>query len=129
MDFHSGTPPSRQLVEQVLDVLSRGDLGAGDRLPSVRSFAADALVNPNTVGRAYRELLILGITEGRNGSGVYVTASGPDIARHLRLAGTLAGFRSAARAALSAGHDRGGLVRALRELSPTSPNGSARVKP
>jgi len=34
----------------------------------------EALVNPNTVARAYRELELRGLVEGRSGSGVYVKA-------------------------------------------------------
>ena len=56
VDPHSAVPPSKQLVQQVLDAIARGDTGIADRLPSVRSMAAMALVNPNTVGKAYREL-------------------------------------------------------------------------
>ncbi|MEZ6009974.1 MAG: GntR family transcriptional regulator [Planctomycetota bacterium] len=47
--------------------------GAGERLPSVRALAADVLVNPNTVRKAYRDLEALGVAAGRTGSGVYVT--------------------------------------------------------
>jgi len=77
----------------------------GDKLPSVRGVAAEALVNPNTVAKAWRDLEHLGVTEGRNGSGVFVTAAGPEVARALRLAETLAAFRAAAAAARRAGHD------------------------
>ncbi len=52
VDPHSEVPPSKQLVQQVLDAIARGDLETGDRLPSVRGMAAEALVNPNTVGKA-----------------------------------------------------------------------------
>ena len=95
IDPHSDSPPSRQIVERVLDAVARGELTAGDRLPSVRALAADALVNPNTVGKAYRELESLGVTAGKNGSGVYVTARGPAIARRLRQATTLDAFEAA----------------------------------
>ena len=60
VDPHSETPPSRQLVDSVLDAMARGELGADGRLPSIRAMAADVLVNPNTVGKAYRELEHLG---------------------------------------------------------------------
>lgn len=114
VDPNSLVPPSQQLVAAVLDAIARGELQPGDKLPSVRGLAADALVNPNTVTKAYRDLEHLGATVGRNGSGVYVTEAGPDVARAIRLAETLATFRSAAEAALRAGHDRTVLDEALR---------------
>jgi len=106
VDPHSLVPPSQQLVAAVLDAIARGELGSGDRLPSVRGLAAEALVNPNTVTKAYRDLEHLGATEGRNGSGVYVTPAGPDVARAIRSAETLAAFRDAARQAVRAGHEQ-----------------------
>ncbi|MBL8897988.1 MAG: GntR family transcriptional regulator, partial [Planctomycetes bacterium] len=60
VDSTSTVPPSRQLVEGVLDAIARGALEEGARLPSVRELAAEALVNPNTVAKAYRELQWLG---------------------------------------------------------------------
>lgn len=104
VDPHAETPPSRQLVDAVLDAIARGDLGCDDRLPSVRAMAAEALVNPNTVSKAYRELEHLGVSRSRNGSGVFVTEAGVHKARALRLEQTLAQLHKAAAAALAAGH-------------------------
>ena len=105
VDPDSLVPPSQQLVAAILDAIAAGELGVGDKLPSVRGLAAEALVNPNTVTKAYRDLEHLGATEGRHGSGVYVTAAGPDVARAVRSAETLDAFREAARQAVSAGHE------------------------
>lgn len=117
VDPHSLTPPSQQLVAAVLDAIASGELAVGDKLPSVRGLAASALVNPNTVTKAWRDLEHLGATEGRNGSGVFVTAAGPAVAKALRLAETLAAFRAAVRHALRAGHDAELLEEALRGLA------------
>jgi len=105
VDPTSSTPPSRQIVVALLDRLAGGHYGAGDRLPSVRGLAAEALVNPNTVGKAYRELESLGIVAGRNGAGVFVTARGPRLARRQRRAATLVTLQEAIRCALRAGHE------------------------
>ncbi|MFH0947237.1 MAG: GntR family transcriptional regulator [Planctomycetota bacterium] len=128
IDPHSRTSPSQQLVDQVLDALSRGELGADDRLPSVRSLAASALVNPNTVAKAYRQLEILGATCGRNGSGVYVTAGGVEIARRFRRTDTLLAFREAVLQALSAGHEGPSLEQLLRQLSAHSHRRGTKVR-
>ena len=116
VDPHSQVPPSRQLVEAVLDTVARGDLLPGDRLPSVRTMAADALVNPNTVGKAYRELEFIGVVQGRNGSGVFVTGGGPSLAMDLRRESTLEAYRLAVREALRSGHARAALRAELQIL-------------
>lgn len=113
VDPHSDIPPSRQIVRAVLDAIARGDLAAGDKLPSVRAAAAQALVNPNTIGKAWRELEHMGAVFGRNGAGVFVTDDGPALAQSARLATTLDDFARAARAALDAGHERVALDAAL----------------
>jgi GntR family transcriptional regulator len=117
VDPHSDVPPSRQIVEAVLDQVATGALAPGDRLASVRALAAEALVNPNTVGRAYRDLETLGVVEGRNGSGVFVRAEGPAVARTQRRRATLDAFRRAAREALRAGHETEPLESVLAALS------------
>ena len=113
VDPHSLVPPSQQLVAAVHVAIATSSLRPGDRLPSVRSLAAEALVNPNTVAKAWRDLEHLGVTEGRNGSGVFVTAAGPEVARALRLAETLATFTTAVRQALRAGHSEEALLAAF----------------
>ena len=97
-------PPSRQLVEAVLDAVASGQLVAGAQLPSVRGMAAEALVNHNTVARAWRDLEHLGVIAGENGRGVFVTPEGPGRARELRRDHTLAAFEQALREALRSGH-------------------------
>ena len=80
----SAVPLAHQIVEAVLDAVAAGEISSGDRLPSVRSLAAQALVNPNTVGKAYRELEHRGVVSGRQGAGVFVTEGGPGRARQAR---------------------------------------------
>lgn len=111
VDPHSEVPPSKQLVQQVLDAIASGDIGIGDRLPSVRNMAQVALVNPNTVGKAYRELESLDVVQGRNGSGVFVTETGPKTAKRERGKSTLCAFETALREAVSAGHEAASLQR------------------
>ncbi len=120
VDPASAVSPSRQIAEALLDAMASGELKGGDRLPSVRSLAAEVLVNPNTVERAMRELQGLGVAEGRSGAGVFVTATGPAEARRLRRAATLRALRQALRAAERAGHAPRALrARVRRWLEPT----------
>ena len=81
IDPKSGVPFYRQIIEQVKFGIARGDLQAGDRLPTVRQLAVDLSVNPNTVIRAYRELEIEGMLETHQGSGTFVGDRQPDIDR------------------------------------------------
>ncbi len=115
----SPTPPSRQLVETVLDAIARGELAAGDRLPSIRGLAAEVLVNPNTVARAYRDLESQGVARGKNGLGVFLTDEAPEIAAQARSQTTLATFQRACTEALRNGHSLQTLIDILR--SQTTP--------
>ena len=117
IDTGSETPPSRQLTLRVLDALAAGELDAGAQLPSVRQLAALALVNHNTVARAYRDLEQLGVVRGQNGLGVFVTPRGPALARDERTDATLSAFRRAAREAVRAGHAARELVAILSDIS------------
>jgi GntR family transcriptional regulator len=74
LDSRSGTPPFRQLVEQVINAVNGGRLTPGDRLPSVREVVTQITINPNTVHRAYRELEHLGVTQAHSGLGTYISS-------------------------------------------------------
>ena len=117
IDPRADTPPSRQLVELVLDAVSRGALAPGGKLPSVRKMAGEALVNANTVAKAYRDLEQMGVVQGQNGRGVFVTEAGPSLAAQRRGAATLAAFERAAEEALRSGHDLQDLVTRLTHAS------------
>src|SRR5215469_548112 len=68
----SGTPIYRQIIEQVRLGVATGALVAGDAMPSVRSLAEQNLVNPNTVVKAYAELVRDGVLESHHGKGFFV---------------------------------------------------------
>lgn len=115
VDPDADVPPSRQLVEAVLDAIANGVLEPGAQLPSVRAMAAEAMVNHNTVARAYHELERLGATEGVNGVGVFVTLRAPEVAAAERKAATLITLRRAVAEALRAGHGFEDVQRLLKE--------------
>src|ERR1700722_10078877 len=69
---HVGGPLFVQLREQIQVLVARGALAPGDRLPPVRTLAAQLNVNQITVARAYSELSDLGVVEGRRGGGTFV---------------------------------------------------------
>lgn len=115
VDPDADVPPSRQLVEQVLDAIASARLEPGTQLPSVRVMAAEAMVNHNTVARAYQELERLGATEAVNGVGVFVTLRGPEVALAARRATTLEALRRVLAEALRAGHTFEDVQRLLKE--------------
>lgn len=64
--------PFQQIMDQFRRLIERGELRAGDTLPTVRQLAGDLGVAPNTVARAYAELQNEGlvISDGRRGTQV-----------------------------------------------------------
>jgi GntR family transcriptional regulator len=75
----SGEPIYQQLVRQVTHAITSGALSPGDRLPTIRQLAADLVVNPNTVARAYRELEREGLVESGPRRGTFVTFAPPKL--------------------------------------------------
>ena len=92
VDGRSGVPPYQQIAQQVRQALRMGVLDVGDQLPSVRDVVAVAVVNANTVLKAYRDLEREGLVEARTGQGTYVRARppGPPPGTHARLGRALA---------------------------------------
>lgn len=70
----SEIPIFRQIVRQVQQAVVRGQLEVGEQLPPVRTLAESLVVNPNTVAKAYKELIALGVLESQTGRGVFVAA-------------------------------------------------------
>ena len=69
----SNTPIYQQITAQVRLAVAAGKLAVGDQLPSVRGLAEELVVNPNTVARAYADLMREGLIESRAGCGVFIT--------------------------------------------------------
>ena len=70
----SQVPIYRQITDQVRLGIVSGRLKEGDPLPSVRALAEELAVNPNTVAKAYAELIRDSVVESRMGKGVFVAA-------------------------------------------------------
>src|SRR5258705_5342840 len=89
LNYGSGVPGYRQLIDQVQAGIAIGSLAMGHQLPTVRQVAVDLAINPNTVMRAYRELEIRGILSTQQGTGTFITeqkAKASDAQRRRRLA-------------------------------------------
>lgn len=72
LEPRTGVAPYRQIVDQVRDALRLRLLEVGDQLPTVKEVVGMLAVNPNTVLKAYRELELEGLVEGRPGLGTFV---------------------------------------------------------
>ena len=68
----SDVPIFRQIMHQIQRAVAGRALRVGDQLPAVRTLAETLVVNPNTVARAYQELIREGLLESRSGRGVFV---------------------------------------------------------
>jgi GntR family transcriptional regulator len=101
-----------QLVQQVKQALRVGLLSPGDQLPKVRDVAQSLAINPNTVLKAYRELEIEGLAEGRPGVGTFVKRTLAGVAaqpgRAARRSGRVAGAGADRRADPRRRHRAGG---------------------
>ena len=71
--FSPHAPVYFQIAERIRNGILKGDLLPGDQIPSVRQYATEATVNPNTVQRAFVELEATGLIESRGTLGRFVT--------------------------------------------------------
>lgn len=72
-DLKSDRPIYTQLVEQIELMICSGIYPVGSKLPSVRDFAKEAGVNPNTMQRALAKLEEDGLVNTNRTSGKFVT--------------------------------------------------------
>ena len=68
----STAPIYRQIIDQVRQAVIRRELVAGEMVPSVRGLAETLVINPNTVARAYTELVREGVLESMPAKGLVV---------------------------------------------------------
>lgn len=79
LDLHDPRPLYEQVADQMETLAVRGVLEADEKLPSVRQMAMDLSLNPNTVQKAYSELLSRGVIYSVRGRGNFVTSDCEDI--------------------------------------------------
>src|SRR5690625_984236 len=71
-DFQTSKPIYIQIADHIVYQIVRGEIGIGEKLPSVREMAIQSGVNPNTIQRTYRELERIGIAKTKRGQGTFV---------------------------------------------------------
>lgn len=72
IDPRSSTPIYEQIQLGIKELILKGALQGGDKIPSVREMAGLLTINPNTISKAYGELEREGIIETLRGKGTYV---------------------------------------------------------
>lgn len=99
LDYSSGIPIYRQIIDQIRFGIASGQLKLGEQLPTVRALAVELKVNLNTVSKAYKELEIRNILETQQGSGTFISQVGTEVSvkeRHDKLKEICTQFSSAA---------------------------------
>ncbi|CAN7600333.1 PLP-dependent aminotransferase family protein [Phenylobacterium sp. LjRoot219] len=71
---------TQQVMDAIRRKLASRALSAGEKLPSIRSFAGTMRVSPSTVVEAYDRLAAEGVIRSRPGSGFYVSGPLPPLA-------------------------------------------------
>ena len=101
VDPADAKPPYEQVKDQVEQLIRRGELAQGTRLPSVRQLAGDLGLAVNTVARAYKELEADRLVETRGRNGTFVLASRSQVDDEETRAAATVLARAARRAGLS----------------------------
>lgn len=101
LNYRASGPIYQQLMDQLRKLILSGAIAEGEKLPSVRELAAQLMINPNTIMRAYRELEAEGYVYTLPGKGCFAgTLSQVDTGRRDQLFDTI---RSATGELLSLG--------------------------
>lgn len=78
MNFNDNKPIYLQIADSLMDSIVRGDLPDESRLPSVRDYAIEAGVNPNTVMRTFIWLQQQELIYMKRGIGYFVASNAAD---------------------------------------------------
>jgi len=76
LDPASDTPLYRQLADEISELIERGEVASGERLPPTRELAGVLGLNRTTVSAAYAQLEEAGLIEGHVGRGSFVAQRG-----------------------------------------------------
>jgi GntR family transcriptional regulator, transcriptional repressor for pyruvate dehydrogenase complex len=89
----SRTDSTGQVITYVRDLIARGQLRPGDRLPAERDLALELRVSRPTIRAGLRALAAMGVIVSRHGSGTYIPAGPPILGSEpLRFLAALHGF-------------------------------------
>ena len=84
IDSASNRPVYLQIIDQIKYDIALGRLIKGDKLPTVRQLAAQLIINPNTIAKAYRQLEHDGIIATKPGAGAFVARLDSNLSMSVR---------------------------------------------
>lgn len=99
IDLTSRTPIYEQIYFKIIELVIKGSLKENDQIPSVRNFAKESGINPNTVAKAYQELERNGIIYSLTGRGSFIAKIDREIIKEF----ILSDFDSSVQKALTNG--------------------------
>ena len=114
IDHNSKTPIYEQIKVQILSLITSGVLAPGDKLPSLRTMAAELSLNFNTIKKVFAQLEEDGVIITVQGKGCFVADTAKDNRAVLDRAE--AALREAITVARSSGVDRETARRMLEEV-------------
>jgi len=79
MDFDNNKPIYIQILDSLCEKILSDELKTGDKVLSVREYAAEIGVNPNTVARSFEKMTDMGLIYTQRGLGYFVTADAKNI--------------------------------------------------
>ena len=114
IDHNSRTPVYEQIKVQILSLITTGVLSPGDKLPSLRTLAAELSLNFNTIKKVFAQLEADGVIVTVQGKGCFVAETA--IANRAVLERAEGALREALTVARSSGVDRETASRLLAEV-------------
>ena len=75
----SGTDSTERVITYVRDLIARGQLRPGDRLPAERDLSTQLGVSRPTIRAGLRALSAMGVIQSRHGSGTYIPDGPPTL--------------------------------------------------
>jgi len=84
LDNTSHRPVYQQIIDHIKRDVALGRLIRDDKLPTVRKLAAQLIINPNTIAKAYRQLEQDGIIVTKPGSGAFIAQLNSNLSESVR---------------------------------------------
>lgn len=72
VDFDERYPIYQQIIVHFSRALVKGEIGQGDRIPSIRDLSVALKVNTNTIQRAYQEMEREKLIYSQRGTGYFI---------------------------------------------------------
>ena len=121
IDLQSRIPIYEQLYKKVVELILRGELKPGDKLPSVRELAKSLGVNPNTVSKAFQLLERDKMIYSLAGRGSFVSDVSTDSVKE----NAFADFDRAVSEAIDAGITQNELIERINDIQKRDGSGKS----